>query len=267
MIASLPMYALPQVAAATDAWWQGLARALRAEGIANVPDRLDLSGNRLAHWASPDLLLSQSCGYPLRHDFAGYLRPVATPCYRAPGCAGPTYQSVIVVAEADPAASMEDLFVRRAVINGWDSQSGMSALRAVAAPHHRDGRFFADVAVTGNHWASMAAIREGRADVAAIDCVTYALTARHAPDLVEDLRILTTSPSVPALPYVTAISRDDETVARLRAGLRQAVDDPSLSAVRDDLLIEDFAILETADYEPIDVMERQAAERGYPQIG
>jgi ABC-type phosphate/phosphonate transport system substrate-binding protein len=267
MIASLPMYALPQLAAATDAWWQGLARAFRAEGITDVPERLDLTGNRLEHWASPDLLLSQSCGYPLRHDFAGHLRPVATPCYRAPGCTGPTYQSVIVVVETDPATSIEDLFGRRAVINGWDSQSGMSALRAVAAPHHRDGRFFGDVAVTGNHWASMAAVRDGKADIAAIDCVTYELTARHAPDLIRGLRILMASPPVPALPYVTALARDDDTVARLRAGLHRAIADPSLGAVRDDLLIGNFAVLETDDYAPIDEMERWAAEQGYPQIG
>jgi ABC-type phosphate/phosphonate transport system substrate-binding protein len=244
-----------------------LARACRGQGVEDVPDRLDLSGNRLKHWASPNLLLSQSCGYPLRHDFVGHLRPVATPCYRAPGCAGPTYRSVIVVAEGDPATAMSGLAGRRAAINGWDSQSGMSALRAAAAPHHRDGRFFGDVAVTGSHWASMAAIREGRADVAAIDCVTFALTARHAPDLVQGLRILMTSPSVPALPYVTALSRDDDTVTRLRAAIREAVSDPALSAVRDDLLIEDFAILEAADYAPIDVMEREAAAQGYPQIG
>ena len=267
MIASLPMYVLPQLAAANDAWWQGLARAFRAEGITDVPEHLDQTGDRFEHWAAFDLLLSQSCGYPLRHDFAGSLRPVATPCYNAEGCAGPTYISHIVVTADNSAASIADLFGQRAAINGWDSQSGMSALRAVAAPHHRNGSFFSEVVVTGNHRASMAAIREGRADVAAIDCVSYAAAARHAPAHLMGLRILTASPPVPSLPYVTALSRDDDTVTRLRAGLKSAIADPLLAAVRDDLLIEDFAVLEAEDYASIDAMEREAAERGYPQIG
>ncbi len=267
MIASLPMYVLPQLAAATEAWWQGLARAFRAEGLDDVPEHLDVTGDRFQHWVSPDLLLSQSCGYPLRNEFADYLRPVATPCYRAEGCDGPTYLSHIVVAEDNTAGSIADLYGARAAINGWDSQSGMSALRAVVAPHHRDGKFFSEVVVTGNHRASMAAIREGQADVAAIDCVSYAMAARHAPAHLEGLRILTASPAVPSLPYVTALTRDDETVARLCAGLKSATADASLATVRDDLLIADFAVLEVEDYAPIDLMESRAAERGYPQIG
>jgi len=266
MIASLPMYALPEVAAETDLWWQGLARAFQKEGIRDVPEQLDRTASRFEQWASPDLLLSQSCGYPLRHDYAGYLRPVATPCYRADGCSGPTYQSVILVRDDDSARSMGDLAGRRAAINGWDSQSGMSALRCVAAPFHRDGHVFSEVLVTGNHWASMTAVREAKADVAAIDCVTYALTRRHAPDRARGLRILTTSPAVPALPYVTALSRDDETVRRLRAGIAAAAADASLEAVREALLIGGFEVLESEDYAPIDAMEREAAEWGYPQI-
>src|SRR5207249_2755288 len=52
MIASLPMYDLPEVKAATDAWWRGLARHI---GIAGVLDR---GRDRLAPWRSPDLVFS-----------------------------------------------------------------------------------------------------------------------------------------------------------------------------------------------------------------
>ena len=266
MIASLPMYLLPQIEAATEAWWQGLARAFRAAGIKDVPDRLEQVPDRWRQWASPDLLLSQSCGYPLRHDFADLLQPVATPCYRADGCDGPTYLSVISVAEGNPADSITDLRGKRAAINGWDSQSGMSALRAVVAPYHENGRFFGDVIETGSHRDSMAAVQQGKADVAAIDCVSYALALRHAPDKAAGLRVLTHSPAVPALPYVTHIHRDPDTVARLREGLAAAIADPDLADVRDTLLIDDFAVLAVDDYAPIDRMQDEAIARGYPQI-
>jgi hypothetical protein len=38
------------------------------------------------HWVEPHLLLSQTCGYPLRYVLKDHVRLVATPCYAAPGC-------------------------------------------------------------------------------------------------------------------------------------------------------------------------------------
>ena len=47
MRASLPMYDLPGLDAATDAWWAGLAAAFRAEGLREVPDNLTRGGDVL----------------------------------------------------------------------------------------------------------------------------------------------------------------------------------------------------------------------------
>ena len=43
------------------------------------------------------------------------------------------------------------------------------------------GRFFSRVVTSGSHPASVAAVARGEADVAAIDCVTYALLDRYLP--------------------------------------------------------------------------------------
>lgn len=40
MFAELPMYDLPTCRKATDVLWAGKARALRREGLIDVPDRL-----------------------------------------------------------------------------------------------------------------------------------------------------------------------------------------------------------------------------------
>src|SRR5690606_6754530 len=106
MLASLPMYDLPEVAAATAAWWQGLARAFRAEGLADVPGRLATAPALPGHWRDPALLFSQTCGFPLTHGLAGALRLVATPCYRAAGCDGARYRSFLVVAGDSPTRSI-----------------------------------------------------------------------------------------------------------------------------------------------------------------
>ena len=61
----LPMYDPPELHSTVDSWWRGIARALREQGIAEVPDRLERSLALDALWGAPDLLLTQTCGYPL----------------------------------------------------------------------------------------------------------------------------------------------------------------------------------------------------------
>src|SRR3546814_9448924 len=109
MRASLPMYDLPGLEAATDAWWAGLAAAFRAEGLHQVPERLTREGGHAALWTAPDLLFSQTCGYPLTHALAGRVTLVATPIYDCPGCDGGRYRSEILVRAADAAGQLADL--------------------------------------------------------------------------------------------------------------------------------------------------------------
>ena len=88
--AGLPMYDPPELHAIVDAWWSGLARAFRAEGIPDVPDRLDRSLSLDALWGAPDLLLTQTCGFPLFGSWADRLQYLATPRYAAPAARAPT---------------------------------------------------------------------------------------------------------------------------------------------------------------------------------
>jgi len=268
MIASLPMYDLEPLREATDAWWRGLAAALRRQGFDGVPDRLDRGdfGDRFSHWTSPDLLLSQTCGYPLTHDFADKVRLVATPVYAVPHCAGPWYCSVVAVAEGSPATRLEELRGSRVAINGFDSQSGFNALRALVAPLAREGRFFGAVVETGHHAASLAAVARGEADVCAVDCVSHALWTRHQPEVVAGTRVLTLTVRVPGLPYVTHAARSDGEVVWMRAALVEATADPALAPVREALAIEGFAVVDRAAYDRIDAMEREAAALGYPEL-
>jgi ABC-type phosphate/phosphonate transport system substrate-binding protein len=261
--ASLPMYDLPEVRAAQDALWAGLARHLAREGIADVPAALACEEQAAALWRRPDLLLSQCCGYDLVNGQAGALRPLATPCYDAPGCAGPSYRSLVVAAEESPAGNLEDLRGGVCAINGWGSHSGMSALRTLLAPLARDGRFFAEIRVSGAHSASLAMVARGEADVAAIDCVVHALLARHRPAALRGTRPLAQTAGAPAPPFVTRADAGGDLVARLRAALLETFVDPALAAAREELLLADIAILPAAAYLRIKAFERHAARHGY----
>ncbi len=264
--ASLPMYDLPELRPATDAWWQGLAKAFRRAGLGGVPDRLDRAETIEELWQAPDLLFSQACGYPLTHAYRRVLQPVATPFYAAPGCDGPLYASAIVVPAEDSAQSLGDLAGRICAINNRASQSGYNALRHALAPYAVAGRFLAGVLETGSHQASLAAVAEGRAGLAAIDCVTFELLGRHRPAAVAGTRVLTWSDRAPGLPYVTRADAGKDVVARLRDGLWSALADPVLAEARQALLLRDAAPLDGAAYGRIDQMEAEAEALGYPEI-
>lgn len=262
MSASLPMYDWPEIRRATDAWWQGLALKLRAEGLTDVPLTLQRSDEVAILWAAPDLLFSQTCGYPLTHEWMGKLAVVATPHYDADGCSGPDYCS-FVLARRDDDRRLEDFRGAVAAYNGADSQSGYSALRSVIAPLARNGQFFGGTVRSGGHLNSMQMVASGEADLCAVDAVCWALARRHHPNLVEGLRSVGQSNPVPGLPYVTAAGASPDRLNRLRAGLGAAFDDAGLSDIRQDLLLNGFTQTDASTYQPIIAMERDSIAQGY----
>ena len=264
--AALPPYDLPEIRAAHDAWWRGIARHLRRAGLKQVPDGLTRDDDVWALWRAPDLLLGQTCGYPLLFDLANDCQAVATPCYDTAWTEGPLYRSLVVVRADDPARALEDLRGRRVAINGRRSHSGYNVLRATVAPLARQGRFFGAVVKAGFHRHSLARVRGGEADTAAIDCVSYALIQRHAPPEVAGLRILHVTEAAPGLPYVTRVERDQDDVARLRDGLIAAAEDSDLAAARAALLIDGFSVTDNTDYTPIARMRRRADDAGLDDL-
>lgn len=265
-VVNLPMYDLPEAAAATDAWWQAIARAMRREGIVDVPDRLLRGEDYMAPWARPDLLFSQACGYPFTHGFRESLDYLATPCYAAEGCEGANYCSFVIVRSGDPVQTLADLRGRRCAINGTHSHSGYNILRAMLAPLARGAPFFSEVKTSGSHIASMNTVIEKAADVAAIDSVTLALVARHRPQMRAALRVVAQSPSAPGLPYVTARGKGKDDLRRLRQGLLSALQDPAAADAREQLLVKDIEVLKDSAYAAIDKFETDAIAAGYPEV-
>jgi ABC-type phosphate/phosphonate transport system substrate-binding protein len=231
-----------------------------------VPDALDQEQPADAAWSSPELLLSQCCGADLRGAFAGRLVALATPCYRAAGCAGPRYTSLVVVRTGAAIERLADLRGQVAAINHPDSHSGSNALRALIAPLARNGRFFGKVVVSGSHVASLAMVAAGVADVAAIDCVSHALLARHRPAALAGTVVLCRTAAAPALPFVTRAGASPDLIERLRAALRQAFAEPALAPARDALLLDRVAVLPAGAYRRIDAFARLAARHGYPAL-
>lgn len=255
MRAMISMYDMPERRPAIGAWWEGLARHWQAAGLRDVPQTTHMTdGDLYELWLAPDLFIAQTCGYPLTHRLKERVTLVATPVYAVDGCAGGRYYSVIVARRESDVRSLDDVAGKVAAINGYDSQSGWNALR-----HSLIGKGApARILETGGHRRSVAAVREGRADVAAIDCVTYAGLQQFAPQEVASLRIIARSASAPALPFVTRRDIAPSDLEKLRTGFLAAMTDPALAETRAAMMIAGMEIVPLQAYDRLLEMEREA---------
>lgn len=257
MIATLPMYDWPEVRPATDRLWALIRDALRDAGLA-APDALDRSGAYDAAWLRPDLVLSQTCGLPLRTFLRDRVTLVASPDYGLPGTPPGHYHSVFVV-RADHAGDLASVLGGAIAINGPDSQSGWAAPQNEAI---RLGRPFTAVLVTGAHRDSARAVARGAAPVAAIDAQSWRLFERHEPQLAAQLRVAGRTTPTPATPYIAAAGTDPEPVARALAAAVAALPSEDRAAID----LRGIARVPLADYLaiPTPALPRQDAVPGRP---
>lgn len=207
MIASLPMYDRPETAGANDRLWGLIRDEFRAAGL-DAPDALTRTGDPHDHWCAPDLVLSQTCGLPFRTTLAGRVTLVATPVCDLDAPPG-HYFSVFVARQQDPRRDLRDLARGVFAYNAPDSQSGWAAPGVHAAGL---GIRFAGLLETGSHRGSVAAVAEGRADLAAIDALSWRLISRHDP-MADALHPVARTAPTPALPYISRAGQDADVMA------------------------------------------------------
>lgn len=263
--AALPMYDFPHLRDAHAALWTAIAGRLRAQGVA-APAELNWKPPPESGWTDPRLLVGQTCGYPLIKRLGGAVQVLATPRYAAPGCEGAFHRSAIVVAADSPWRRLEDLRGSRCALNAPDSNSGMNLLRDTVADVAGGRPFFAEVIETGAHRLSLAAVTSGRADVAAIDGVTFELLRGRDGAGSRALRVLGWTRSSPGLPWITSAATDAATTAVLRQALLEAGSDPATAEARRVLLIDGFEVLPAKAYGRVAELEQDAVRKGYPAL-
>ena len=264
-IAALPMYDGKDLAPANDAFWARIAVGLRERGL-DAPESLTRGGDLMEAWRSPRLLFSQTCGYPYMTAISDRVVLIAAPEYGFEGCEGALHRSFLVKRSDDPRADLAAFRSARAAVNAWDSNTGMNLFRAAIAPIAGGRPFFGATIVTGAHEKSLEAVAEGRADLAAIDCIVFAQVSRRRPMLAAEVAIVGESPRSPGLPFIASAALPAATIAAVREALNDALGDPALAGTRAALGLRGARPVAPGDYERVLDLENQAAGAGYPRL-
>jgi ABC-type phosphate/phosphonate transport system substrate-binding protein len=264
-IAVLPMYDFPWTAWANDALWASTSARLAEAGIQS-PAALTRGGDLALQWRDPGLIFGQTCGYPYVTGLRNAVTLVAAPEYAFPGCEGAAHRSFIIRRAGDLRRALPEYRGSTAALNGWDSNTGMNLFRAAVAPIAGRAPFFRAIVVSGSHQASLTAVAEGQADLASIDCVSFALIERGRPELVARVAVIAESRLSPGLPFIASATLEASTVAAVRDALLAALADPNLAEARKTLGLKGAYPPSPAEYDRVIEIERDAAATGYARL-
>ncbi len=236
-VASLAMYPFDDLRPHWNHLWEGVRARLPFDA---PPLDWQLSADEASR--RDDLLLGQTCAWPLVTDLAGKVRLVGTFACDVEGAVDGTYYSLLVSNRDEPVADILRRPGLRVAANSVDSLSGWVSLMSVANAHAVELDI---VEWTGAHAVSVVALRERRADLAAIDSVTWTHLDHTG------LSVVGRGPRIPCLPLVTAGSSTDSVVDDLRRALAASVSDPAMKASRAALRIRGFLDRELDAYQGV----------------
>jgi len=178
-------------------------------------------------WLSPALLFGQTCWGPMDLGLARHVQVIAQPGYDAfEGGQGELYSSALVMLDdgGPPLTSPEDgeavipldlIRGKRFVFNNPDSMSGLLGLTRDLEAMGESLDIFASRSESGGHRSSIVAIAEGKADIAAIDCQSWAL-AQHFEPAARRVKVVGWTARRKGLPFITARTTSPDAVASMR---------------------------------------------------
>ena len=207
--AALPWYLFAQTRAALDAVWGAVATELHACGFNHCPDHLDHGIPHEELLTIPTLVLGQCCGPDLFLEQAKHIKPVAAPVIAAYNVSKGHYFSYIVRGREGR------LDKPNVVVNSLTSHSGKTALELWL---RKSGVEDYSLYLSGSHARSVLDLQSGRADVAAIDALSWQFLDTTG------LEILDQSEPVWAPPFITGRDShvpDDLLVAALNSALER----------------------------------------------
>lgn len=215
MTAFLGMYDRAETAGANDRFWTAIR-----DRLGYGPERLTRADDPWVIWRDPALVLAQTCGLPYRAKLHDLVQLVGTPDYGIPGCEPGFYNSVLIVRADDTRPDLAAFDDAPFAYNEPLSQSGWAA---PAAHFAKSGLKPGPLLQTGAHRASAEAVAEGRADIAALDALSWQMMQRWDA-FATDLRVIAATVPTPGLPFITAHGAD---AAEIASAVEDAIADLS----------------------------------------
>jgi ABC-type phosphate/phosphonate transport system substrate-binding protein len=248
-LASLAMYDGGELGAANDELWAEIARRLRDDGLDDVPRALERALPLAEVWSSDRLLFGQACSFPFDKHLRHHKYLLGAPRYAAPGCVGAEHRSFVIVPARSKVLTLQALRGSRAVINEAESMTGRHLLGDAVAEAGATAGFFGTVATSGSHAKSLSMVATGQADVAALDCVSYAHLRRALPELVAETRTLHETRTTPAPPFVISAACGRDLYAMVERALLAAVRDTRTERARRTLGLLSIDTVTSTEYE------------------
>lgn len=228
MIASLGMYDRPGAQPSNDRFWALIRDGLRAAGHA-APEALTRGAEAYwPAWTSPDLILSQTCGFPYRAKLHDQVTIIGTPDYGVDGCPPGYYCSVFVARREDRRSTVMEFDGASLAFNEDLSQSGWAAPQAFARSH---GMTLRPHLRTAEHLGSARAVAEGSADIAALDAVTWAMIL-GSESVAASLKVVGQTEPTPGLPFISAKGIDAGLMLQCVAGAAETLPTSDRVALR-----------------------------------
>ena len=230
--AALPMYDWPEVRPATRAFWAALRD--RVPGLPELSHPEDYD-DLLAIWRDRATLMTECCWGTVDLGLCTAQQILAQRNYDGiRGGEGPFYRSALVMrpgrigegVPADPgpgAVIPAGLGGLRWAANQRDSRSGWLGVAEDAALSAEE------VLWTGAHRVSIREVAAGRADIAAIDCLSWQLALDHEP-AARDLIVVGWTAPRPGIFFTTGLDTPAPLVAALRAALLALGQHPAAEA-------------------------------------
>ncbi|MCP4182499.1 MAG: hypothetical protein GY761_04180 [Hyphomicrobiales bacterium] len=116
------MYDWPEVHHIHDEFWRLLCNNLSTGGI-DSPQHLSRSDHEDSDWLLPELLFSQTCGYPFSTFLNGKVQYLTTPVFDVAGCEEGYYSSALV-AHQDADIGKKNMRGKKFTYNSTLSWSG-----------------------------------------------------------------------------------------------------------------------------------------------
>ncbi|MER9955401.1 PhnD/SsuA/transferrin family substrate-binding protein [Mesorhizobium australicum] len=202
------------------------------------PDELDF--HKL--WMHPALLFAQTCWGPMELGLSRHVQVVGQPSYDAyEGGQGELYSSALVMrsgegpevrspADGKALLPLDLIRDRRFTFNSLDSMSGIIALTRDLKAAGENLTIFSSRSESGGHRDSIVAVAEDKADVAAIDCESWALAQRFEP-AAKTVRIVGWTGRRKGLPFITARTTPEKNVRAMREALAGLAEQPPIQRV------------------------------------